>query len=219
MKRRFKFTLFYLFLIYVILVSSFQLVVFNKDFYHKQYAKLNTAKSIGISESDLNKATDVLLDYIIDKRPDINVLVEVEGSPTLMFNQREVDHMVDVKNIFVAVNTIKYIGIIYILIFVFSIFRESKKLNSQYIKFALKIYMIIFGALGFYALIDFNGFWTAFHQVLFTNDLWLLDPRTDRMILMFPEPFFNALVMRVLGTFIFVFAVMYVCASILERSE
>ena len=31
-----------------------------------------------------------------------------------MFNQREVDHMVDVKNIFVGVNTIKYIGIIYI---------------------------------------------------------------------------------------------------------
>src|SRR5690625_5143319 len=99
MKRRFKFTLFYLFLIYVILVSSFQFVVFNKNFYHKQYAQLNTAKSIGMSETDLNKATDVLLDYIIDKREDIDVLVEVEGRQTLMFNQREIDHMVDVKNI------------------------------------------------------------------------------------------------------------------------
>lgn len=219
MKRRFKFTLFYLFLIYVILVSSFQFVVFNKNFYHKQYAQLNTAKSIGMSETDLNKATDVLLDYIIDKREDIDVLVEVEGRQTLMFNQREVDHMVDVKNIFVTVNTIKYVGIVYILVFGFSILRESKRLDSQYIKFGLKIYIIIFGALGFYALVDFNGFWTAFHQVLFTNDLWLLDPRTDRMILMFPEPFFNALVMRVLGMFVFVFVVMYVGAFLLERSE
>jgi integral membrane protein (TIGR01906 family) len=42
---------------------------------------------------------------------------------------------------------------------------------------------------GIASLIDFDGLWTRFHQVAFRNDLWLLDPATDYLIMLFPEPF------------------------------
>lgn len=49
---------------------------------------------------------------------------------------------------------------------------------------------------------DFNGFWTTFHQLFFTNDLWLLNPATDLMINLFPEAFFSHLVIRILLWFL-----------------
>ncbi len=41
------------------------------------------------------------------------------------------------------------------------------------------------------ATLDFYRFFGAFHRLLFTNDLWLLDPRTDLLIQLMPEPFFR----------------------------
>ena len=41
--------------------------------------------------------------------------------------------------------------------------------------------------------IDFDVLFTRFHHLLFTNDLWLLDPATDAMIRMLPEAFFESM--------------------------
>jgi integral membrane protein (TIGR01906 family) len=35
----------------------------------------------------------------------------------------------------------------------------------------------------------FEPLWDRFHEVVFTNDLWRLNPATDRLIQMFPEAF------------------------------
>ena len=62
---------------------------------------------------------------------------------------------------------------------------------------AALIWVAAFGLAALWALADFNGAFTAFHHMLFTNDLWLLDPATDRMIRMFPEPFFIDIAARI----------------------
>ena len=47
--------------------------------------------------------------------------------------------------------------------------------------------------LGIWAVADFDGFFVTFHKVAFTNDLWLLNPRTDLLIRLMPVDFFMAL--------------------------
>ena len=37
------------------------------------------------------------------------------------------------------------------------------------------VFLLLFGLLALFAALDFNTFWTNFHRVFFTNDLWLLD--------------------------------------------
>jgi integral membrane protein (TIGR01906 family) len=49
---------------------------------------------------------------------------------------------------------------------------------------------------GVLSLLDFDALWTRFHQIAFRNDLWLLDPRTDYLIMLFPEPFWLAATIR-----------------------
>ena len=47
-----------------------------------------------------------------------------------------------------------------------------------------------------WGLFDFDGLFTAFHRVAFTNEGWLLDPRTDLLIRLMPERFFISLGIR-----------------------
>ncbi|MBQ7455292.1 MAG: DUF1461 domain-containing protein [Clostridia bacterium] len=51
-------------------------------------------------------------------------------------------------------------------------------------------------ALGGWCALDFNGAFTALHHLLFTNDFWLLNPRTDLLICLMPERMFTALGLR-----------------------
>ena len=47
-------------------------------------------------------------------------------------------------------------------------------------------------------VIDFDGLFTAFHRIAFTNDGWLLDPRTDLLIRLMPTELFVTLAVRIL---------------------
>ena len=52
--------------------------------------------------------------------------------------------------------------------------------------------LLIAAAAAVWAAIDFVSLFTLFHQLLFTNDLWLLNPQTDLLLMLMPEPFFIA---------------------------
>ena len=71
--------------IVILLVTSININCFNKGFYKTEYASLETAQSLGMTEKDLNKATDALLDYLQDRRDNIDVTVAVKGTETKAF--------------------------------------------------------------------------------------------------------------------------------------
>ena len=50
--------------------------------------------------------------------------------------------------------------------------------------------------------IDFNKYFTHFHEIFFNNDLWLLNPETDVLIQMLPLEFFTNISVAVVGTFL-----------------
>lgn len=206
--------------IFGLLVTMFNLAVFNEGFFETQYKALNTAESMNMSDEDLMLATHTLLDYLQNKRDDINVEVVVEGKNVPMFNQKEIDHMVDVKDLFTGLNSLQMAAYVIFIILIVALTitnRMSSLTNSIYR--ALGVYLFVIGGIALYAFIDFSGFWVIFHKVLFSNDLWLLNPNTDRMINMFPEVFFNRLVVRVMIHFVIVFVAMYIIAKIREKRE
>lgn len=88
-----------------------------------------------------------------------------------------------------------------------SAFEMRKDLASGFKQVLMSLGIIVAGIV-VYAVIDFSRFWVLFHEIFFTNDLWLLDPNVSVMINMFPEEFFNGMVMRIILTFILCFLVM-----------
>lgn len=76
---------------------------------------------------------------------------------------------------------------------------------------------IVFAAVGIWAAVDFDFFWINFHKIFFTNDLWMLDPRTSLMIRMFSSQFFFDMVAGILVIFIIVIAAILIISGLLMR--
>ena len=197
------------------LFGSIEYHAFNKNYYEMKYTELNTAEHIGMSNEALFDATFTLLDYLKDERDDILCVQEVKGKLREIYDERETLHMVDVKNLYINVKnvcfTIVGVGIVAFLFMIY--FMKSNKYQLHEMLIDLKdgfrqvvlSFIIVISGLLFYALVDFNRFWTMFHQIFFDNDLWLLDPRVSIMINMFPEEFWFGMVIRITLTFIISF--------------
>lgn len=56
--------------------------------------------------------------------------------------------------------------------------------------------LALLAALAAYIALDFEGAFIALHRLLFTNELWLLNPRTDLLICLMPERMFVYLAKR-----------------------
>lgn len=185
------------------ILTIVDIACFNRGFYEKEYAKDETAARIGMSDEDLMKSTNTLLDYLQDKRDDIVVEVEVSGDMREVFDERETAHMVDVKALYQGAVLVRNVTAItgFVLLGMVLVFSGSERLSIMKTGFVYGVGLVItlIAAIAVYAVFDFTAFWTNFHQIFFDNDLWLLDPNTSIMINMFPEIFFSDLVIRIIG--------------------
>ena len=200
-----------LLMVFTILFSVFTVVNTN-DFYSQQYQEIGADKSTGVNLEDLDEITTMLLDYLNDKRDNLNMQVEKWGQLKPVFDDRETSHMVDVKNLYAFFEKTMYITFVVSATILIYLFKKDGK--TQFFASAIKGYLsalvitvilcVIF-ATAF--TVGFNSFWTLFHEVMFTNDLWLLDPRVSTMINMYPLPFWLAMCTVILQRF----AILFVC--------
>ncbi|MCI6089408.1 MAG: TIGR01906 family membrane protein [Solobacterium sp.] len=170
-------------------LSSVNYWSFNKNFYKNEYKKLGVTEYIGISEDDLKKTTDVLLGYIKGNNKTLDIECRINGITRSVFNDREKAHMQDVKNLYDGAIVVRNVSfVIFVLSFIY--IGRSKELFIGY-KYSLSLVGLIIAFLLLFCLMDFEGFWLAFHQLFFPfNDLYILDPRYDILVMMVPEGFF-----------------------------
>lgn len=163
---------------------------YNKSYYIKAFYKYNIEKETGKSMEELEIITDGLINYLKGK-----------GGEELLqphFNEREISHMEDVLKLFDYARIVKFIaGLSALLIMVYLSMNKEFKLLGKTISFGLFANHIILAILSLLIFIDFNKYFTIFHKIFFTNDLWILDPNTDLMIQMLPEPFFIGMAIKI----------------------
>lgn len=189
---------------------------FNKSFYKNEYKKLNVAEYIGISEEDLNKTTIVLLGYIKGENKTLDIECRINGITRSVFNDREKAHMQDVKNLYDGAIIVRHVSfVIFVLSFIY--IGRSKELFIGY-KYSLSLVGLIIAFLLLFCLMDFEGFWLAFHHLFFPfNDLYILDPRYDILVMMVPEGFFFDLcVLIVMSTSVMLVGLYFVLRKFLN---
>ena len=78
---------------FCLIVASLLTIVdyncFDRRFYSAQQDKYQIAANIGVSQSELDKITDVLLGYLQHENDDMYVEAKVKGQTREIFNQRE----------------------------------------------------------------------------------------------------------------------------------
>lgn len=205
-----------------ILLTCVDLNCFNKAFYKSEYKRLNTAETMGMTSQQLEETTHVLLDYTRGVRADLNLTISFLGTNEEVFNQKEKDHMVDVRALYLNAMKVRDFSFTFgIVILIFSLIKQVHPVSflfTQYKK-AILIFLALLIALGFFALMDFTAFWTLFHEIFFSNNLWLLNPATDRLIMLVPESFFFNLVLRIVISFVAVLGTSYALLFVFSRKE
>ena len=178
-------------LIITALYISVAAYAFDSSFYASEFEKNGTYQELNMEKSELDKVAAHLIDYIAGDAKELNISAVVDGEERLFFSKREVEHMVDVKVIFNAFTIIAIIAACFMLVCV--IWYKRKGMIQMLSKYMLVTILCTVSAISLFAvfcIIDFDGMFTLFHKVLFTNDLWLLDPSTDLLINIVPLQFF-----------------------------
>lgn len=197
----------------IALLTSVDIVAFHdKVFYSKQYALNDVYSVVEINESDLSRVTDSLIDYMQGKKDELNLTVVISGEETEFFNQRELDHMKDVRNLIMGGMKVRTAAVLVVAACgAVLIFRKAdiKRIISRAFTFGIPAITLFSAVLGYIISRDFTTAFIYFHEMLFTNDLWWLDPATDMLVNIVPEPFFMAMALKIGIIFVAVILIIF----------
>lgn len=151
-------------------------------------------------ENNITEVTGKSLDELMDISKDLSNYLS-EGDENLLrpqFNDREVTHMRDVFKLLHMMDVLTRISLVLVIVLGFFTIRNYG--YNEFYRYFLKgllILIVVFGILVLAVSLNFQRAFTIFHELLFTNDLWLLDPKTDLMIQMLPENFFSGMALNI----------------------
>ncbi len=171
--------------------------------YEYGFNKYDVSKETGLTPIELEKVAHGLIGYWNSGDDTFNITVIKNGQPFTLFNEREVDHLKDVKGLFQLVYRVLIGTGVFALIFLgVCIFwwRDRRRLGWGLIGGGA-LTLILIAAVGIMAALNFDWFFLQFHLLSFANDFWQLNPATDYLIMLFPQGFwFDATLFCVGGT-------------------
>jgi integral membrane protein (TIGR01906 family) len=151
-----------------------------------EQGRAQAAAWTGFSGPDLSAVTGSVLHDLVIGPPDF--AVELDGQPVL--KERERQHMRDVRGVFASFYVVA-VGAAVVLAGAFLLARGRAARARLWRRLsragmAIVVVTVVGGALG---VMFFDAAFEAFHEVFFPPGSFLFDPRTDRLVQLFPEQF------------------------------
>ncbi len=185
----------------LIISGTVNIYAHSTDLYRYGFNKYDISSATGISNEQLDGVAQNMVDFFSGKLPSPQMTVEVNGHDRLLYSQKELVHMEDVRYIISVFKILQIAAIVTFLAAaaaVFAMLGIRRLLRGILIGAVATLSLMVL--LVVWALIDFNSLFYLFHIVSFSNDLWLLDPSRDYLIMMFTESFFYDAAIMVTAT-------------------
>lgn len=178
-----------------LITSNVRFAAGDSWFYKQGFRAHDVDETTGIDFGQLDAAADDVVRYFEDDRANLNIQVVVDGREGALFSAEEVAHMRDVKGLMRFVFRLHEASLAVILAYIGAVVLWSRERSprdlAKYTLIGVASGLVVLGIVGAFAVSGFDAAWTQFHEIAFRNDLWRLDPDTDRLIQMFPEPFWQ----------------------------
>ena len=184
----------------------------DASLYYREQMRAGVLETAGVSEEELLQLDERLALCLVGTenwnddwgwngagKP---LRVTVDGVEQDAFNAREIQHMEDCARLFDLLRTVRWVVLVaFILVWVIQFALERKtgeKVNTPALMWLGSLILIVpLAIFGVWSAIDFNSAFNFFHRILFTNDLWLLNPETDLLIRICPSSMFANLGLRI----------------------
>ena len=184
----------------VILVTIYG-IAGDSDLLASEMRRFSPPSYSGLPDEQYPGMGRMIADYLMARKDTFRYyFTDADGNTVACFSPHEESHMEDCRQLIGLTGKVRWIlfGAAVILLGAGFILRKYRKSFSTGILagFGLSA-MIGLGSLA-WGMISFDSLFTAFHRLLFTNDGWLLDSRTDMLIRLMPTSFFISLGIRIL---------------------
>lgn len=159
-------------------------------------------KASGIPQSELLQANQQIRNYLVDTdagplAPRVtNNVGEVES----LFSAKETAHMADVRSLVQFMFKVQILAVAMALtLAVVMVALWPVRALAAAALYGSLLTLAVLGLTGIAAVTGFDAAWGQFHVIAFTNNLWELNPRTDHLIQMYPEAFWQEAVTAIGG--------------------
>lgn len=172
-----------------------RLVIFTPWLYEYGFSAYNIPAVTGIERSELLRAAEETRRYFAGNYEPLDITVERQGAPFRLYNEREVAHMADVKALVQGVERVQWLSLAVIAaVLAVGLWARGRCWLRPFgtaLAWGGVLTVALMAAAGLGAALFFDVLFLQFHLVSFTNDLWVLDPTRDFLIMMYPGGFFR----------------------------
>ena len=184
-----------------LVAGSVAWAVNDPGLYRNGFQRYNTATRSGITDPDLIIIGAELRRYFNTSAEPLAVRTPIYDIEQDVFNAREIAHMYDVKRLVRGTYWVALGSALWILATLAAGFAMQR---SEYIGPAARL--VVWGGavtllavvgVGLASIAAFEQLFLLFHQLSFANDLWILNPYTDYLLILFPGGFWFDATMRV----------------------
>jgi len=175
----------------LLFAASIRIAANSTELYRYGFNRYNINEETGLSTAELNKVITGLISYFNSGEEYISLTVTKDDKTFTLFNERETAHLKDVKALFKLDYRLLTGTFIYAFLYVFLSFilRQDKRQLMRGLIWGSGLTLALLAGIGLMVIVDFDWFFYQFHLISFANDLWLLDPMTDYLIMLFPQGF------------------------------
>ena len=189
----------------LLLTASIGWAVNSARLYKYGFDKYDIGSTTGLADSELEKAAVGLISYFNSDEEHIDLTVVKNDRPFVLFNQREIIHLKDVKGLIWLGYRVLLGTLIYALGYTVASLVWGKRRYWRQLAGGVvgggSITLALMLALGLGTLLGFDQLFLQFHLLSFSNELWQLDPARDYLIMLFPQGFwYDATLFCALGT-------------------
>lgn len=201
----------------VLVISAVEIAVYaDSGYFRKEFTKYNVNNPKGIVNMDMDELVWVsseMMDYLRGDRDNLDIVATIDGQQKEFFDVREKSHMADVRDLFVGALKVRWCAAAMAVISIISLFlllywKDIKVLLFRAYLATVGGLLLLIGALGIWAFVDFTGLFYKFHALFFSDYEWILDTETSRLINILPEGFFVDTAIRIVVIFILFILIM-----------
>jgi integral membrane protein (TIGR01906 family) len=176
----------------LIFLFSYKMLVYDQDFYEKEFK--NNGVYDKYNKTFVDEQHKEVIGFLITDQPIIT---------SDHFSKQDKEHLRDVEVLMKKIDYFSYVFVISLLIVFVYLHVFYKKLKDKIftlsVFYSSMINLITLGILYLLSL-NFDWFFTKFHELSFDNNLWMMNPAKDMLVNLYPETFWINAFSRIMLT-------------------
>jgi len=183
-------------------------------FVRHEYNTRGFPTSVRFERAERERLSSVIIGYLRGRASEEDMASMLTDSGEVAMRPKEVEHIADVKGVMDGMYVAHGIALACALAAI--ILRTDRPLMALALRRGIWIVVGVIGLILLSSFVDFDAFFTRFHQVFFQANTWLFY-ETDMLIQLYPLPFWVAAVWKMGVVILLEVLVVWVVSAMMAR--